>query len=158
MAITRFADGTSRPRTFPEFNATAPTKTRVSKKNPSTTSKVKKAASDVTKKAKATAGKAKKQTEKKVVGTKANTSKPRVKKQTKEKESANEKVAKGRVEKQTPKKKETAVTKRDTTLLEKAEGAAEYLLGTLKPGKKVCFQIHLDDNAAVFCNWAQVLY
>lgn len=137
MAVTRSADGTSRPRVFPELSASAPTKQRVTKKKASsTTTKVKKAATEATKKAKATAAKAKKETEKKVTGTKANTSKPRAKKETKEK------VAKGRVEKTTPKKKEP-ITKRDTTLLEKAEGAVEYVAGVVqgKPGKKVCLPL-----------------
>ena len=144
MAVTRSSDGTSRPRQFPELAATAPTKKRVTKKEaPTTTAKAKKAAADVTKKAKATATKAKKEAEKKVNGTKANTSKPRAKKETKEKAPAKEKVTSGRVEKKTTtpkKKKEAGVKKRDTTLLEKAAGAVEYGVGVVqgKPGKKVC--------------------
>ena len=135
MAVTRSADGTARPRVFPE-RASAPTtaqKGATKKKAPSNTTKAKKAATDVTKKAKATATKAKKETEKKITGTKANTSKPRAKKETKDK------VAKGRIEKKTPKKE---ITKRDTTLLEKIEGAVEHVVGVVqgKPGKKVFLQ------------------
>ncbi|KAL8794702.1 MAG: hypothetical protein Q9195_002777 [Heterodermia aff. obscurata] len=138
MAVTRAADGTSRPRKFPELAASAPTKQRVTKKKaPSATTKVKKAATDAAKKAKATTVKAKKEPEGKATSTKANTSKPRAKKEPKERAPAKEKVAKGRVEKKTPKKKEI-VTERDTTLLEKAEGAVEYVAGIVqgKPGKK----------------------
>ncbi|KAL8882996.1 MAG: hypothetical protein Q9198_000085 [Flavoplaca austrocitrina] len=128
-AATRGSKGITAPR-VPFVPTAAPEQSRQP-----TTKKKSSTAATATKKVKSAAAKA-------ASGTKANTSKPRVR------ETAADKTATGRVTKKpttsktkkTPTKKAPkTVNKREPTLMDKVVGVKDKIVGTLegKPGKKV---------------------